>query len=73
MHRRFSKRTAQLRTSKDCCQSSSKFVSVAAYYEVTFQHILLVGGFASSDYLYNRLQALLEPSGFRVVRPENHV
>lgn len=36
-------------------------------------HVLLVGGFASSDYLYNRLQALLEPSGFRIVRPENHV
>lgn len=36
-------------------------------------HVILVGGFASSDYLYNRLQALLEPVGLRIIRPENHV
>lgn len=38
-----------------------------------FSHVILVGGFAASDYLHNRLRAMLEPSGFLVIRPENHV
>jgi hypothetical protein len=41
--------------------------------KVHVQHVVLVGGFASSDWLYNCVSAALEPEGFIVIRPENHL
>ncbi|KAH6897924.1 hypothetical protein BKA70DRAFT_745447 [Coprinopsis sp. MPI-PUGE-AT-0042] len=38
-----------------------------------FTHVVLVGGFASSDWLYERVSAALSPQGFVVIRPENHL
>jgi len=36
-------------------------------------HVVLVGGFAASDWLFSRVQDLLTPVGLNVVRPENYV
>jgi tRNA A37 threonylcarbamoyltransferase TsaD len=38
-----------------------------------FQHVVLVGGFAANDWLFNQVQELLTPTGLNIVRPENHV
>jgi hypothetical protein len=36
-------------------------------------HVVLVGGFAASDWLFTRVHELLNPLGLNVVRPGNHV
>jgi len=36
-------------------------------------HVVMVGGFAASDWLFERVRDILKPMGFNVVRPENHV
>ena len=38
-----------------------------------FQHVVLVGGFAASDWLYTKVYELLTPLGLNIVRPENYV
>ena len=38
-----------------------------------FQHVVLVGGFAASDWLFSKVYELLTPLGLNIVRPENHV
>ena len=38
-----------------------------------FQHVVLVGGFAGSDWLFTKVHELLTPLGLNIVRPENHV
>ncbi|PPR01390.1 hypothetical protein CVT24_006228 [Panaeolus cyanescens] len=38
-----------------------------------FSHVVLVGGFAASDWLYNVVSSELKKSGFSVVRPDHHV
>ena len=38
-----------------------------------FQHVVLVGGFAASDWLFSNVCELLTPLGLNVVRPENYV
>ncbi|KAJ2932548.1 hypothetical protein H1R20_g4563, partial [Candolleomyces eurysporus] len=38
-----------------------------------FSHVVLVGGFASSDWLYDNVRERLGPDGFNVIRPENHL
>ena len=38
-----------------------------------FQHVVLVGGFAESDWLFNKVYGILTPLGLNIVRPENHV
>ena len=38
-----------------------------------FQHVVLVGGFAASDWLFTKVYELLIPLGVNIVRPENHV
>ncbi|KAF5317127.1 hypothetical protein D9611_003509 [Ephemerocybe angulata] len=38
-----------------------------------FSHVVLVGGFASSDWLYEKVKERLSPEGFNVIRPENHL
>jgi len=40
---------------------------------VAFQHIVLVGGFAASDWLFNQVHQKLLPHGLNIVRPPNHV
>ena len=37
------------------------------------QHVVLVGGFAASDWLFENLQSSLAPAGLNVLRPENYV
>jgi hypothetical protein len=37
------------------------------------QHVVLVGGFAASDWLFENVQSSLAPSGLNVLRPENYV
>ncbi|KAJ2928083.1 hypothetical protein H1R20_g9013, partial [Candolleomyces eurysporus] len=36
-------------------------------------HVVLVGGFAASDWLFAKVQEALRPYSLNVVRPENHV
>ena len=38
-----------------------------------FQHVVLVGGFAASDWLFSKVYESLTPLGLNIVRPENHV
>jgi len=38
-----------------------------------FTHVVLVGGFAASDWLYKRVSEALKEKGFSVVRPDHHV
>ena len=38
-----------------------------------FQHVVLVGGFAASDWLFSKVHELLIPVGLDIVRPENHL
>jgi hypothetical protein len=38
-----------------------------------FQHVVLVGGFAASDWLFTKVYETLTPLGLNIVRPENHV
>jgi hypothetical protein len=38
-----------------------------------FQHVVLVGGFAASDWLFSNVYELLTPLGLNVVRPENQL
>ena len=38
-----------------------------------FQHVVLVGGFAASDWLFSKVYESLSPLGLNIVRPENHV
>ena len=40
---------------------------------VDWQHIVLVGGFAASDWLYKQVSEALKKKGFSVVRPDHHV
>jgi hypothetical protein len=39
----------------------------------TISHVVLVGGFAASDWLFTKVNELLTPFGLNVVRPGNHV
>ncbi|KAF8168571.1 hypothetical protein BJ912DRAFT_862749 [Pholiota molesta] len=36
-------------------------------------HVVLVGGFAANNYMFNLVHAALEPDGFNVLRPDSHV
>jgi len=38
-----------------------------------FTHVVLVGGFAASDWLYTQVSEALNKKGFSVVRPDHHV
>ena len=38
-----------------------------------FQHVVLVGGFSASDWLFSKVYESLTPLGLNVVRPENQV
>ena len=63
--------------------SAHKTISVSLYWSflkykfpnnlLHFQHVVLVGGFASSDWLFSKVHELLTPLGLNIVRPENHV
>ena len=62
--------------------SAHKTISVSLYTSyfkyrfpnlLYFQHVILVGGFAASDWLFTRVHELLTPLGLNIVRPENHV
>jgi len=39
----------------------------------TISHVVLVGGFAASDWLFNKIHEALTPLGLNILRPENHV
>ena len=63
--------------------SAHKMISVCPYYSsffkyrfsnhpLYFQHVVLVGGFATSDWLFIKVHELLTPLGLNIVRPENH-
>ena len=38
-----------------------------------FQHVVLVGEFAASDWLFTKVYEMLTPLGLNVIRPEIHV
>jgi len=46
---------------------------VAICPELGFQHVVLVGGFAASDWLFNEVHQKLLPHGLNIIRPQNHV
>ena len=37
------------------------------------QHVVLVGGFAASDWLFEKVQISLAQAGLDVLRPDSHV
>ncbi|KAG2016352.1 hypothetical protein CC2G_009524 [Coprinopsis cinerea AmutBmut pab1-1] len=39
----------------------------------TIKHVVLVGGFSASDWLFHKVDEALKPKGLNVIRPENHV
>jgi len=39
----------------------------------TISHVVFVGGFAASDWLFTKVHELLTPLGLNVIRPGNHV
>jgi len=41
--------------------------------ELAFQHVVLIGDFAASDWLFNKVHEKLLPHGVNVIRPDNHV
>jgi hypothetical protein len=41
--------------------------------EPAFKHVVLVGGFAASDWLFNKVQEKLLPYDMNITRPEYHV
>ena len=53
-----------------CCKDSC--VNLNSVYRA-IQHVVLVGGFAASDWLFENLQSSLAPAGLNVLRPENYV
>jgi hypothetical protein len=63
--------------------SAHKTISVSLYtslFTMSFsepssvcQHVVLVGGFAASDWLFAKVYEKLTPLGLIIVRPENHV
>ena len=64
-------------------RSAHKTISVSLYtslykyrfanHLLYFQHVVLVGGFAASDWLFSKVHELLTPHGLNIVRPKNHV
>jgi len=63
------------------CRIAHKPISVCLFWfswfpfvlNVGFQHVVLVGGFAASDWLFNEVHQQLLPHGLNIVRPQNHV
>ena len=41
--------------------------------ELAFKHVVLVGGFAASDWLFSKVQEKLLPYDMNITRPEHHV
>ncbi|RXW25697.1 hypothetical protein EST38_g165 [Candolleomyces aberdarensis] len=39
----------------------------------SIKHIVLVGGFSASDWLFSKIDEALSPKGLNVIRPESHV
>jgi len=39
----------------------------------TIKHVVLVGGFSASDWLFTKVGEALAPKGLNVIRPDNHV
>ena len=50
------------------------FLSVVTLWlEPAFQHVILVGGFAASGWLFDKVHKKLLQHGMNVIRPQNHV
>lgn len=67
-------------TMEDICEHSTYPISVSrgSFYQ-TFsesefenQHVVLVGGFSASEWLYKRLAAAVEPRKLQILRPQVH-
>jgi hypothetical protein len=65
-------------------KSAHKTISVSLYtsflkypffynHPLYFQHVVLVGGFAASDWLFSKVYEILTPLGLNIIRPDNHV
>ena len=64
-------------------KSAHKTISVSLYmlfikyrfpnHHLYLQHVVLVGGFAESDWLFNKVYEMLTPLGLNIVRPESHL
>ena len=65
------KNSAQKTISVSLCASFFKYIF--PNHVLYFQHVVLVGGFAASDWLYSKVQELLSPLGLNIVRPENNL
>jgi len=66
----------------DQCRMAHKPISVRRFFfssivsfciELAFKHVVLVGGFAASDWLFNKVQEKLLPHDLNITRPEQHV
>ncbi|KAF6752161.1 hypothetical protein DFP72DRAFT_1171705 [Ephemerocybe angulata] len=57
--------------SVDCIVNAVKKQSAAA--RVPIRSVFLVGGFSASPWLFNQVQAAIEPLGITVSRPDSHV
>lgn len=81
MGRRLSRLLARLKSNFDkeriisryVVHATTSFKSFVGLTERLFQHVVLVGGFGASDWLFKRLQVELGSQGLKVVRPELYV
>ena len=63
------------------CRMAHKPISVCLFWfswfpfvlNFAFQHVVLAGGLAANDWLFNEVHQKLLPHGLNVVRPQNHV
>ena len=65
------KNSARKTISVSLCASFFKYLF--PNYVLYFQHVVLVGGFAASDWLYSKVHESLSPLGLNIVRPENNL
>ncbi|EDR07836.1 uncharacterized protein LACBIDRAFT_327574 [Laccaria bicolor S238N-H82] len=54
-------------------RTAHRAFSVLQFFAVLQAHIVLVGGFSSNDWLYQRVKEDLQPLGYNVIRPVNHL
>jgi len=64
----------------DQCKAAHKPITVRPFLSLAIlrlqfalQHVVLVGGFAANDWLFNKVRERLFPRGLNIIRPENHV
>ena len=53
--------------------ASHLFPLLTFWLKLAFEYVVLVGGFAASDWLFNQVHEKLVPHGLNIIQPVNHV